>query len=234
MNKKRIIALSAAVLLFAAMIFALFFWVIPEIKERREAREFAELMADYYNNKCDAFAEENKTLSGVEVAFIGDSLTDGYNISHYYPELVSVNRGIGGDTTHGVIDRLEVSLFDAEPELIVMLIGANNLWDMFTDYEDILIEIKSSLPNSKVILLSIPPEGGKFADRNAQIALNNVQICSLAEKYGYVYVDIFTPLYDFGSGELRGEYTTDGAHFTEEGYDVITAKLKPVILDLLK
>ena len=234
--KKKIIIITAicvSLALIVAALLVLFLHVLPERERAREQREFFEFLQQYYKDKSANFAEENKTLGEVDVAFIGDSLTDGYDLKMYYPEMKVINRGIGGDTTHGVLARLDTSIIEPAPRVVVMMIGTNNLGDMFTDYEEILIKLKSELPDTKVVILSIPPSCGDYASRNGQIAINNVKIKSLAEKYDYTYVDVFTPLFDFERDELRAEYTTDGIHFTPLGYEVITAEVKPVLEDLL-
>jgi lysophospholipase L1-like esterase len=234
--KKKIIIISAvcvSLALIVAAILVLFLHVIPKREIEREQREFFEFLQQYYKDKSAGFAEENKTLGEVDVAFIGDSLTDGYDLKTYYPDMKVINRGIGGDTTHGVLARLDTSVIEPAPRVIVMMIGTNNLGDMFTDYEEILIKLKSELPDTMVVILSIPPASGEYVERNGQIAINNVKIKSLAEKYDYVYVDVFTPLFDFERNELRAEYTTDGIHFTPLGYEVITAEVKPVLEEII-
>ena len=234
--KKKIIIITAicvSLALIVAALLVLILHVLPERERAREQKEFFEFLQQYYKDKSANFAEENKTLGEVDVAFIGDSLTDGYDLETYYPEMKVINRGIGGDTTHGVLARLDTSIIEPAPRVVVMMIGTNNLGDMFTDYEEILIKLKSELPDTKVVILSIPPSCGDYASRNGQIAINNVKIKSRAEKYDYTYVDVFTPLFDFERNELRAEYTTDGLHFTPLGYEVITAEVKPVLEDLL-
>ena len=200
---------------------------------QRESENFADFMNQYYINKTASYEDENKTLGEVDVAFIGDSLTDGYDLAAYYPDLAVINRGIGGDTTHGVLARLEVSVVIPEPKVIVMMIGTNNIDDMFTDYEDIIVEMKKALPETKIVVLSVTPVTAADPTRNGKIALANVKIEALAEKHGITYVDMFTPLYDLETEGLRAEYTTDGLHFTPLGYEVITATVRPIIDALL-
>ena len=223
------IVLAVALLIGGAMVLGNY------LKNKREMAVWQEQYDAFYASKLESFAYENELYEDyeVDVAFIGDSLTDGYDLGTYYPEMKVINRGIGGDTTHGVLARLDTSIIEPAPRVVVMMIGTNNLGDMFTDYEEILIKLKSELPDTKVVILSIPPSCGDYASRNGQIAINNVKIKSLAEKYDYTYVDVFTPLFDFERNELRAEYTTDGIHFTPLGYEVITAEVKPVLEDLL-
>ena len=178
------------------------------------------------------YEKENSTLEPfcMDVAFIGDSLTDMYDVAKYYPDLNVTNRGIGGDTTFDLEGRLQVSLYDVQPKVVVMLIGANNFSTMFENYEDILEGFKENLPNSKVILLSLTSMGGDvWGPHNHLAAFNNVKIKALAEKYGFEYVDLFTPLMDMDTQEIYPEYTIDGGHFTDKGYEVVTAEVRPTI-----
>lgn len=233
MSKKKKIIIISSVAATLAVIIAL--WVlIPTIKEKRESEKLAKAANEYYNAKVEQYEKENAEKYGVDVAFIGDSLTDGYDVAAYYPEFSVANRGIGGDTTWGVEKRLKASLYDVNPKVVVMMIGSNNWRDMFDNYERILVSLKENLPNSKIVLMSIPPVAGKIADRNHHYAYNNVKIKLLAEKYSYTYVDVHSKLLDTTTDMLREEYTFDGAHFTPLGYEVITDTLKPVLLELLQ
>ena len=234
--KKKIIIITAicvSLALIVAALLVLFLHVLPERERAREQREFFEFLQQYYKDKSANFAEENKTLGEVDVAFIGDSLTDGYDLKTYYPQYVTANRGIGGDTTHGLENRLDVSVLELKPKVAVMLIGANNIHTMFENYERILQSFKENLPDTKVVLLSLTSMGDSWAKNNQLAAFNNVKIKALAEKYGFSFVDLYTPLLDLDTTEIRPEYTTDGGHLTAEGYVVLTDAITPVLKDLL-
>ena len=83
----------------------------------------------YYEKKCNVYEIENANFSHGQIVFIGDSITDGCALNDYYKNLplAVYNRGIGGDTTSGVLERLKLSLFDIKPSKIVMLIGINDI-----------------------------------------------------------------------------------------------------------
>ena len=106
---------------------------------------------EYYDKKVKQFEEENKTLTEVDVAFVGDSITDLYPVEEFFTGYKVANRGIGGDTTTGLINRLKVSVYDINPKVIYTMIGINNYKTMFNDYEKILQGYKENLPESKVI-----------------------------------------------------------------------------------
>lgn len=196
-----------------------------------EDEDFAAQVAAYRAEKIAMYESENAQYADyeVDVAFLGDSLTDGYDVKKYYPQYLVSNRGIGGETTIGLEERMQVSLYDLKPKVAVMLIGANNMDTMFDNYESILLGFQENVPNTKIMLLSLTSMSGEWGKKNQLAAYNNVKIKMLAEKYGYEYVDLYSALLNLDSGEIYPEYTTDGGHLTREGYEVLTAKITPAI-----
>lgn len=232
--KKRFwIPLCALVLAFVALAILYFAKILPE---KREEEKLQEAVRAYRAAKLEQYEQENAEYDDyeVDVAFIGDSLTDGYDLAKYYPQYVTANRGIGGDTTFGLEERLQVSLYDLKPKVVVMLIGANNMDSMLENYESILKGLQENLPESKIVLLSLTAMGGEHWGRKNQLAAyNNVSIKLLAQKYNFAFVDLYSALYDVSIGEVYEGYTIDGGHFTHEGYTVVTAQVTPVLKKLL-
>lgn len=221
---------GAALVIGAVVLFAL---ILPK---QREREEHARLVQQYREAKLEQYRQENAAYEDyqVEVAFLGDSLTDLYDLETYYPQYVTSNRGIGGDTTFDLEARLQVSVYDLKPQVAVMLIGANNADTMLDNYESILIGLQENLPDTRIVLLSMTAMGGEYwGSKNQQAAYNNVSIKLLAEKYGFAFVDLFSPLYDVSIGEVYDGYTVDGGHFTPEGYAAVTAQITPILQELL-
>ena len=228
--KRRVKNLVIFLLLVAVLSSAVYIYLKKQADERQIA-EFQQMMQDYYDGKVAQFEAENKSIvpGETDVVFLGDSLTDGCDLSLYYPEYTTLNRGIGADTTVGLEKRLDVSVYAVQPKVVVMLIGANNCFTMFDNYENILISLKENLPESKIILVSLTSMGGTWGKNNNLAAFNNVKIRALAEKYDFGFVDVYTPLLNFETNEIYEEYTTDGGHLTHEGYLVLTGEIKSVI-----
>lgn len=197
----------------------------------KENDEWEQLVEEYRANKMAIYEEENEIYADyeVDVAFIGDSLTDGYDVKRFYSDYLVSNRGISGDTTFDLENRLEVSLYDLKPKIVVMLIGANNFKTMFDNYEEILVGFKTNLPNTRVILLSLTSMSMEWGKNNNIAKNNNIIIKSLAEKYSFEYVDLYNALLNEETGEIYEEYTTDGGHLTEAGYVVLTNEITPVL-----
>lgn len=234
-NKKTFfIVIAILQLVVISFSLVIFLKVIPERKAEDERERQVE---EYYDAKLELYEEENDLYEDyeIDVAFLGDSLTDGYDLEKYYPEFKTSNRGIGGETTGGLLNRLKVSAYDLKPKVVVMLIGANNMDTMFNHYETILKGFRENLPNTKVVLLSLTAMGGShWGPKNPLALYNNVKIEAYAELYGYTYVDLFTPLFDRMKGEVKEGLTVDGGHFTDAGYQVVTDQIKPVLTALLQ
>lgn len=222
--------LAAAIVVAAVVYFAV---VLP--KQHQQAQLQQQIQA-YRDSKMEQYRRENAEFDDyeVDVAFLGDSLTDGYDLSRYYPQYLTANRGIGGDTTFDLENRLAVSVYELKPKVAVMLIGANNTDTMLQNYEDILKGLQENLPDTKIVLLSLTAMGGEHWGRKNQLAAyHNVTIKLLADKYGFTFVDLYSPLFDISTQEVYEGYTSDGGHLTHEGYTVVTAQITPVLEELL-
>lgn len=235
MIKKRILTVLALIAIIAALWGLIYYFAVhrPAILRHQENVKAVE---QYYKDKVASFAEDNKWILPYEtdVAFIGDSLTDGYDVEKFYPEYNVANRGIGGDTTYGLLARLDVSVYQIKPKVVVMLIGANNLQTMFEDYEKLITGIKENLPDTELVICSLTSMGREWGKNNHLAAYNNVKIRAIANKHGCHFVDLYTPLLNFETNEIYEHYTTDGGHLTEDGYNVLTQNIKPVIDGILK
>ena len=235
MKKKLWLIIGVALVCVALIVLAVEYFsvTLPKQQEREEHRRQVQA---YRAEKMERFRRENAQYDdyAVDVAFLGDSLTDLYELEKYYPQYVTSNRGIGGDTSFDLEGRMQESVYDLKPKVVVLLIGANNPESVLDNYEDILVGLKENLPETNVVVLSMTAMGGEiWGSRNQQAAYNNVSIRLLAEKYGYTFVDLYAPLYDVSIGEVYEGYTVDGGHFTDLGYRVITDIITPVLEQLL-
>lgn len=234
-KKTKIIILCVCALLAVGGIVAASIVLPRYIKDQK----LKKLTEEYYNMKVASFEKENPTLSGADVVFLGDSLTDGCDLNKYYPLYTTVNRGISGDTTDGLLNRLKVSAYDVEPTGVVLLIGVNDISrgvkpnDLSDNYEKIITGLKENLPDTIIIWCSMTALGGKSAKYNDTVIICNQKIKLLAEKHGCVFVDLFTPLCDVETREIKEEYTVDGTHLTDAGYQVVSREVKKALEEYL-
>lgn len=235
MKRKRSQMVCIGLVGIALLTGAIVYLTVTLPRQQRQEEHLRQVQ-EYRDTKMERYRQENAQWEDyeVDVAFLGDSLTDLYDLEQYYPQYKTANRGIGGDTTSTLKERLEVSVYELKPKVVVLLIGANNVDTMLDDYEQILQGLQTGLPGTKVVLLSLTAMGGEiWGINNQRAAYNNVTIRLLAEKYGYPFIDLYSPMFDISTGEVYDGYTIDGAHLTPLGYTVITGKITPVLETLL-
>ena len=61
------------------------------------------------------------------VVFFGDSITDMWPISEYFPGKPYINRGIGGQTTPQMLVRFREDVINLQPKVVVILAGTNDI-----------------------------------------------------------------------------------------------------------
>jgi lysophospholipase L1-like esterase len=170
------------------------------------------------------------------VVFVGDSLTGGWKtLAKTFPGLKVANRGVGGDTSRGVLFRFREDVLDLKPRAIVLLAGTNDLSahgnpaDAEANLAAMLAQAWEQDPAVPVVLCQIPPRDsptapmkpGAFADLNARIAKLG------AGKAHLVVVDLVAALAD-SDGKPRAEYfAQDRLHLAEPGYQKWAEVLRP-------
>ena len=235
-TKKDWIYLAIIVVLIAAIATITGMWLTgkPAVRTNKS----------YYEMKCYSFSVQNANLSKGQIVFIGDSITDLYPLDTYYTGLnrATYNRGIGGDVTQGVLDRLQVSVFDLAPSTVVLMIGINDLDGgrsneyIASNYEKIVKEIRTKLPSTELLCMSVIPQHEKLEEYTwlrmentiPQIKKLNVEIQRIAEENGAQYVDLFSAVKD-DNDRLIKEYSDDGIHLNANGFAVWTETLLPYL-----
>jgi lysophospholipase L1-like esterase len=204
----------------------------------REKKDLEAILARLKEHREKRIAEFEKENAGLKnVVFLGDSLTEGFKLDEYFPGLPSVNRGIVADHIGvqgkpGLIQRLDVSVFDCNPSIVVLMIGVNDIGDddhdidtMVAGYSRLIEKVQSHDSGIEVIVQSCLPAGRKYARLNPTIEEFNTRIKKIADEYGCAYVDLY-PLFTDEKGELKDELTREGLHLKKEGYDIWAAELR--------
>lgn len=188
--------------------------------------------------------KEQKVVEEVvdeNILFLGDSLTHRYDLSKYYEKFNVVNSGIDGNKTSDILSDMKARVYDYNPSKVVLLIGINDLRNDVSGEEvvkniwEIVKLIKENRPYAKIYLESIYPINKTDDDKingyvrdfsisNDDIVDINKKLESLAKDEKITYIDMFSELVD-SDGNLKLEYTEEGLHMSDEGYDKITEVL---------
>lgn len=184
------------------------------------------LFSTYYHQRVSLFRALPQTEG--DIIFLGNSITDGGEWSELFADLKIKNRGISGDFTAGVLNRLD-EVYKRKPHKVFLLIGTNDLAknispdSVVKNIVWIAALLRQKSPQTKLYVQSIFPVNEKFGkfsghtSKKQQIGEINKMLWKHASQYGYIYKDVFSELTD-STGRLNAAYTNDGLHLTGAGY----------------
>jgi lysophospholipase L1-like esterase len=169
-----------------------------------------------------------------KIIFLGDSITEGFDLKLYFPNLDIVNKGIYGDNTDGVLSRINKDAVELNPDIVFLLIGTNDFacgktnTMLIDNLKKILTLLKNNIPAAAVYHASILPVRGLDNRNNTDIQEVNKEMESFCISEGIIYFNLYPHFLNAGL-ELAEKYSEDGLHLTKEGYNKWAELLAPVV-----
>ncbi|MDP1026716.1 GDSL-type esterase/lipase family protein [Sphingomonas sp. KR1UV-12] len=166
------------------------------------------------------------------VVFMGDSITDLWDLSRAFPGKPYVNRGIGAQVTAQMLVRFQQDVVALCPSAVVILAGTNDVQGVLqvetpasivaniaamgdiADAHGIRVVLSAILPvndytdNARDMLRDRPP---------AVLRAINADLRALAKRRGYGFAD-YDPALSDARGMMAARLTSDGLHPGAEGY----------------
>lgn len=208
----------------------LVFACVPVLSNKAVAQELAAWDSTYrpatYQVQVDQFRAYPNSKK--DIVFLGNSLTAHPNWNELLESKRVRNRGISGDITFGVLERLD-EVTEGKPAKIFLLIGINdvsrNIPDslILNNYRKIVRRIKAESPSTKLYLQTLLPTNNKFTkfprhyNREEHVFWLNNELKKLAAEERVTLIDLYPEFVD-SEGRLVEAYTHDGLHLTHEGY----------------
>jgi lysophospholipase L1-like esterase len=218
---KRVLVIASLILNLSAIAF-----VTSLIQGRGGVRYLHSILAGDTNpgKRNPAYAQRTSIFATLPlklgaVIFAGDSITAGFEWGEALGPHV-LNRGIGGDTSHGLLQRTDDFAF-MRPRAVFVMIGTND-WvvnrtspeETARNYAEIVEKIHKKSPGTIVYLQSILPSASP--KKNEWVGRANALIKPLGNGKSVVYVDLY---HKFLAGDrLNPALTSDGIHLNGTGY----------------
>lgn len=170
----------------------------------------------------------------------GDSLSMWFPTKLLPPDRIWLNQGISGETSVGLLKRLQ--LFDRTlPDTVFVMIGINDLLrgasdeGILNNQRQIIRDLRWAHPKAQVVVQSILPHSGEqstwenrdrlLAIPNSRIRAINRRLKEIANSENVSYLDL-QPLFADADGNLPKELSTDGLHLNDRGYLVWRSALQ--------
>lgn len=168
-------------------------------------------------------------ITGRDVVFLGNSITDGGEWAELFGCKHIKNRGISADRADWMFDRLD-PIVSGHPRKLFLMIGTNDLSagrtpeDIVADITKIVDRFASESPRTKFYVQSILPVNpnidgysNRVVNKNELIVRTNELLRAMCSDKGIVYIDLHSVLSD-AQGLLNSDYTNDGLHLMGSGY----------------
>lgn len=200
-----------------------------EIDEIMAYDKFAEDM-DAWNKALKAYYHHKKenfeTLPDTEneIIFLGNSITDGCEWAELFQNPNVKNRGIGGDDTDGILERLD-EVTSSKPAKIFIMVGTNDLATgksvehIIGNYKKIIANIRQTSPRTKIYIQSELPtdDAIHYTRKNSDLMAINIQLKEIARENNLTFIDLFS-LFANDQNKMNPKYSLDGLHINGKGY----------------
>ena len=197
---------------------------------------------------------------GIDILFMGDSITDWWRnpgntngfphgtngaytgkpvFDKYFGSQKIANFGIAGDTTQGVLWRLQNGEGQGyQPRVIMLMIGTNNTRrntaeEIAEGVAAVVQEMRKDFPDAKILLLGIFPRSSPESSVRAKINAINGIISKLKDGQHVFYLDI-GPKFLSADGTISRDIMSDGLHPTTKGYEIWAEAVKGPLDNLAK
>jgi lysophospholipase L1-like esterase len=204
----------------------------------REEEKFQKYIG-FWNVARANYQLENQKIGSAKIVITGNSLVHLFTpdlIEREFPAKGVINRGIGGDMTETLLQRIELDVLNLSPSTIILEIGGNDLIQgkclsrIQSNVISLLDKIRNKLPKTKIIFLSIPPTD--VPNLNAIVPVYNSFLSTLPSRYSnLVYIETWQEMRDPNLPTIKEELIRkeigDRIHFNENGYSIWGKLIRP-------
>ena len=206
-------------------------------------------LAPFFQQKHQANLEVARKGES-DVLFMGDSITDFWRNADgmfagkpvqdkYFGDLKVANFGIAGDTTQGVLYRLQNGEGQGfKPRAVMLMIGTNNTGrnsaaEIAEGVGAVVLQLRKDFPEARILLLGIFPRGAADDPVRGTIAEINAVISRLHDGERVHYLDIGQKFLD-AEGNIPKDVMSDALHPTGKGYEIWAEAVNETLRKLMK
>ena len=169
-----------------------------------------------------------------DLVMFGDSITEWPPWADIFRDVSMVNRGLAGDTTTGMLRRIDTTL-NVKPKLVCFMAGINDLaqgYDVEHIYQNYIDMLKVWQENDiRILVQSTLYVGSKLQGLNPLVELLNSKISEYCSQQGIAFLDVNSVLSP--NQLLSNEYSCDDLHLNAKAYQAWSKVLQPKIEELL-
>jgi lysophospholipase L1-like esterase len=174
------------------------------------------------------------------VVFFGDSITQGWgtDFKKAFEGMKLANRGIGGDTTRGMLLRLQDDVLSLHPKAVVLLMGTNDIEvevpveAIGRNFRKIVAALKAHDPKMPVVVCRIfPSSATKKRPKETILAVNELFAAAVKGDPQFTVLDTYA-LFANAEGDALPALFPDLLHLNAAGYAKWASALRPIFATL--
>lgn len=201
------------------------------VKNETDLKELAQ-----YQLMRDKIARWNRSQPRSRIVLTGDSLAAYFTpelLKRYLPGYDIANRGIPGDTTVRLLGRIQDDVLRLKPGIVIISIGGNDLLNdrcqsTALEYTRLLLlAIRKSRPDMRIIVVSVPPTTLDRANR--VVPDYNTGLRKETEAAGGVFLDLWPGLVGPSGKDIDPRFAADAIHINAAGYEVWAGQMGPLL-----
>jgi lysophospholipase L1-like esterase len=163
-----------------------------------------------------------------DIVFLGNSITAGTDWMELLNNSRVRNRGISGDITFGILERLD-EVTEGKPSKVFILIGINDISRNIPDsvilanYRKMITRIKKASPGTKIYFNTILPVNNEFTptknqfNKDEHVLFVNKELARICKEEKITLIDSYSHFLNAGK-KLENKFTYDGLHLNPAGY----------------
>lgn len=174
------------------------------------------------------------------VVFFGDSITQGWgtDFRRSFEGMKLANRGIGGDTTRGMLLRLQEDVLSLRPKAVVLLMGTNDIEveipveAIGRNFQKIVAALRAHDPKMPVIVCRVfPSSATKKRPKETILAVNEQIVAAVKGDPQFTVLDTYA-LFANAEGDAVPALFPDLLHLNAAGYAKWASALRPIFATL--
>jgi|GEM_PF-861361 len=223
------------------VISVVFLWLIflvgKKIKQRWIIEKTLNSAHWQKRNKEILEAKTNK----YKTIFLGNSLTEMFDVQYYFNDTTILNCGIVGDFSEGLLKRSD-AIIQLKPAKLFIEIGINDMIEKISldeicrNYEKLIIKIRKGSPGTSIyiqsnlpVIINRPSLLTNNTDVNNLVIRQNKNLQDLAERHGCTFIDIYSKFIQ--EKNIETLFIEDGIHLTPKAYKIWTSAVSPYLSD---
>jgi lysophospholipase L1-like esterase len=221
---------------------------LVEVRVPRPNSAIVPGLAPFFRQKHQANVAVAKA-GKAELLLMGDSITDFWRnergafagkkvLEKHFGRWNIANFGIAGDTTQGVLYRLQNGEGEGfSPRAVMLMIGTNNTGrnsaeEIAEGIGAVVSLLRKCFPESRILLLGVFPRGTANDPVRQTIREINHTISRLGDDEKVYYLDIGAKFLN-SEGNIPADVMSDGLHPSSKGYESWAEAVAPTLSKLM-